>query len=1525
MGSHSSKDDSHKTTSLTRSLSDGGILARFKYKRNKNKYNNNNNKSNSIDIRQKSKSLQLSNSTNNHNANNKPLVSSTTSSSSQQPQSNSKTTTLPTIKLTSPYQLPDIESIKSSRSRDLNEPRRSLQNSIAGIKQLSHHSHNNNNNHSHNHISLSHSHSLSTSSNTHLRGFFNIPVPIDNNNNSNNNNSNNNNNINYDDDDDDDHDKIPVTENIDSNTIITNNTTSTNNIHPNKSPNNLTNTPINNSDTEDTNNSTSIIGTILSFAHTAMGHHTNNKINNSTNSIVPSISTLNQSINSNHVHEDIDSIQRDSINNNGYVHDTSTINNVNNSVIHTHKSILNNISNPKLANQADTINTDRTKISTTATANNTTKSLPNRSTSFLRHLDSLLSPGNPLLTTNTSASSLSTRDIINNNNNNSNSNKAHNTTNKNNDNSNNSDATSVTNEQSELTSLTKVKFEPVNSLNNISPDPPTITTLGHGNLTLDLFEDNSSNTKFNNSVHHILGDSLMMENNHINTNNNNNINIVNNINGQGTNSNNEENSSLTFKNDTTNPSNKQFSAANRNSSYVEVSKHNPLSEYNRKRSKTLPAKDVPNVEHIKRNSRYSTLSNDEHLDINSNNLTPSSNIPSERKSRSMSRNFLGRRSFSPNIAKVIPNINLRPSMNRARNSTEVTETRNLSASFDNMIDPVVNFDYSKPAELVGIEYSSEKKNAEFHHLFKDSGISPDEKLIVDHSCALSRDILLQGRIYISNQHLCFYSNILGWVSSVIIPFKEIVQIEKKTTAGIFPNGIVIDTLHSKYIFASFISRDSTFDLITDVWNQIILGRRYIKMAESDENLSNVHSDISLSNSSGNSSFGDVMEEDNDMGDYEDDDINDTDMTSSDELDDESLLAVSKRNKSNTLVTNATNNFPGPATHAVTKADYKPVSNERLVSEVVINAPLGQVAQILYGDDTSRLAAILKAQANFDLSPIPPLLKNKSREYFYYKPLHFGFGPNKTKCLIVDKIIKYDLEDCVQVIQESKTPDVPSGNSFTIKTNTILTWDTNNTTKVTTYFLAEWSSKSWLKSAIEKGAYDGVCNTTKIQNNEISKYVKEDMTKSSTKRALSQSKKSKESIDENEESDNKLGALPTLGPLTHEPTEPEYLKSKNDVIISDDIIFNAPLGTIFQLLYGDNTSYLKQILEKQNACDISDIPSFTNKEREYKYIKKLNNAMGPKQTKCTITEKIEHMDINHYICVRQIVVSHDVPSGNAFNVQTRFFFYWGPNNTTKMLVVLNVVWTGKSFIKSAIEKGSIEGQKSSTTIIKERLNSIISNLSEKKTKKRSKTIRSRSATTVEKGEENANLGAITNSTQEEFSTGIVNYLFSLWKSFDIFSIKGIISLLFGIFVFIMLFRSMFCSNTVQHDLRLVGKGRILIDGYEYTYTPNFKTLYQVYEDEIRNTAGSNMKSSDKSTSNIIVSSQKSISKWLEERGYGPEKTQLSSKLEEIDDNHDNDHTNTKNKKDYEIKKLLESIKITELQLNEMKDTLASLQS
>lgn len=83
--------------------------------------------------------------------------------------------------------------------------------------------------------------------------------------------------------------------------------------------------------------------------------------------------------------------------------------------------------------------------------------------------------------------------------------------------------------------------------------------------------------------------------------------------------------------------------------------------------------------------------------------------------------------------------------------------------------------------VTGFAVASNKRNADFHDLFK--AIPEGDYLIegtsargirycmitdsfLDYGCALQREILVQGRIYISENHICFHANIFGWVTDV---------------------------------------------------------------------------------------------------------------------------------------------------------------------------------------------------------------------------------------------------------------------------------------------------------------------------------------------------------------------------------------------------------------------------------------------------------------------------------------------------------------------------------------------------------------------------------------------------------------------------------------------------------------------------------------------------------------------------------------------------------------------------------------
>uniref|UniRef100_H3CW20 GRAM domain containing 2A n=1 Tax=Tetraodon nigroviridis TaxID=99883 RepID=H3CW20_TETNG len=105
-----------------------------------------------------------------------------------------------------------------------------------------------------------------------------------------------------------------------------------------------------------------------------------------------------------------------------------------------------------------------------------------------------------------------------------------------------------------------------------------------------------------------------------------------------------------------------------------------------------------------------------------------------------------------------------------------------------------------------------KYNSQFHKLFQC--VPKDELLMKVYSCALLRDILLQGRLYISRNWLCFYANLFGKDIKVAIPVVSVRLVKKHKTAGLVPNGLAVTTeAGRKYVFVSLLSRDSVYDIL----------------------------------------------------------------------------------------------------------------------------------------------------------------------------------------------------------------------------------------------------------------------------------------------------------------------------------------------------------------------------------------------------------------------------------------------------------------------------------------------------------------------------------------------------------------------------------------------------------------------------------------------------------------------------------------------------------------------------------------
>eukprot|EP00062_Callorhinchus_milii_P007489 gi/632949242/ref/XP_007890037.1/ PREDICTED: GRAM domain-containing protein 1C [Callorhinchus milii] len=115
-----------------------------------------------------------------------------------------------------------------------------------------------------------------------------------------------------------------------------------------------------------------------------------------------------------------------------------------------------------------------------------------------------------------------------------------------------------------------------------------------------------------------------------------------------------------------------------------------------------------------------------------------------------------------------------------------------------------------------------QRNDEFKKQFKE--LPESESLIEDYACALQKDILCQGRLYLSENWLCFHSNIFRWETSITFALKDIISMTKAKMARLIPNAIQICTTTEKLYFTSFTARERTYLNIFRMWQNALLDK-----------------------------------------------------------------------------------------------------------------------------------------------------------------------------------------------------------------------------------------------------------------------------------------------------------------------------------------------------------------------------------------------------------------------------------------------------------------------------------------------------------------------------------------------------------------------------------------------------------------------------------------------------------------------------------------------------------------------------
>ena len=92
-------------------------------------------------------------------------------------------------------------------------------------------------------------------------------------------------------------------------------------------------------------------------------------------------------------------------------------------------------------------------------------------------------------------------------------------------------------------------------------------------------------------------------------------------------------------------------------------------------------------------------------------------------------------------------------------------------------------------------------------------------------------------------------------------------------------------------------------------------------------------------------------------------------------------------------------------------------------------------------------------------------------------------------------------------------------------------------------------------------------------------------------------------------------------------------------------------------------------------------------RDMSYIKPLHALVGPKQTRCEIRDETVHQDFEEYVSTITTKRTPDVPSGGVFVVLTRTCIMWASAVSTRVIVTVQVNWSGGSFIKGKLSLSS----------------------------------------------------------------------------------------------------------------------------------------------------------------------------------------------------------------------------------------------
>ena len=154
------------------------------------------------------------------------------------------------------------------------------------------------------------------------------------------------------------------------------------------------------------------------------------------------------------------------------------------------------------------------------------------------------------------------------------------------------------------------------------------------------------------------------------------------------------------------------------------------------------------------------------------------------------------------------------------NSSNISKDDSISKAVAAAV-AAAGYDSEESEGLEHNQHTSGHRSRQKKFLKNFKQLPAEEVVLQRYSCALVSDILLQGHLYLTENYFAFHSNVFGYVTRLQIPVRSVTKITKEKTAKIIPNAVGVCTEEDKHIFASLLSRDTTFKLMTRLWKRAV--------------------------------------------------------------------------------------------------------------------------------------------------------------------------------------------------------------------------------------------------------------------------------------------------------------------------------------------------------------------------------------------------------------------------------------------------------------------------------------------------------------------------------------------------------------------------------------------------------------------------------------------------------------------------------------------------------------------------------